>query len=171
MAELLLTVMIVGLLFVWLGLTIVIHLPLRLADQVRVRDQLAIIPHWTFFAPAPGTIDYHLMVRDKYAGEAASPWREVDPPVQPNTAVAFLWNPNKRPNKALFDITSMLLQIVGKTDDLREVYLSLPYLMLLNTVSCLPRSPFTKHRQFMLVMTSGPDNAPDILFVSNPHEL
>jgi hypothetical protein len=146
--------------------------PLSAVDEVRMRDRLTIIPRWSFFAPIPGTSDYHLLVRDKLVGGTLSTWREVDVHVQPRTALAFLWNPDKRSNKALFDITSMLLQIASKANHQHEtVCLSLPYLMLLNTVSSLPRSPFTVGRQFMLVKTDGPGTAPDALFVSNVHEL
>lgn len=170
--ELLLTVIVAVTFCIWLGLTILLHVPLSVLDGLRIRDKLAITPSWRFFAPIPGTSDYHLLARDKFVGGTVGAWQEADINSKQRTALAFLWNPDKRSNKALFDVTTTLLQVASKANDQHEtIPLSIPYLILLNAVSNLPRSPFTTGRQFMLVKTDGPGALPDLLFISNMHDL
>lgn len=157
---------------VWLGLTILVHIPLSRIQHLRVHDQYAFIPNWSFFAPVPGTSDYHLMVRDKLVDGTVTVWREADLNLQARGSLGFVWNPAKRTNKALCDIVPILLQVVVSANGQHQtVYFSLPYLMLLNAVSSFPRSPFAVRRQFMLVKTDGPDASPDVLFVSAEHAL
>src|SRR5581483_6746809 len=73
----------------YLGLSILSHLPLPWGRSLNARDRLAIIPHWTFFAPNPGTSDFHLLARDRLAGGGFSAWKEVAPGGLPRTPLAF----------------------------------------------------------------------------------
>ncbi len=170
MSEVLLaaTVAILG---IYLGLTIFSHLPIPLARSLNVRDRFAVIPHWSFFAPTPGVSDFHLMVRDRLVGGKFSLWKEVPVGCQTRSPFAFLWHPGKRSGKALLDLTTTLLGVVQNAGGRQEqIYLSLPYLMLLHAVSALPASSVSIGRQFLLAKMDGPDAAPDVLFVSNVHE-
>ena len=172
MTEALLAGIVAVVLGTYLGLSILSHLPLPWVRSLNLRDRLAIIPHWTFFAPTPGTSDFHLLARDRLAGGGFSAWKEVATGGLPRTPLAFLWYPGKRPNKALLDLTTTLLKVARAADGRQEeVYLSIPYLMLLHTVSALPPSPLCAGRQFLLAKTDGRGAPPEVLFVSNVHEV
>lgn len=172
MTEVILTVMVAGVLAAWFVLTVIHHLPCKAFDTVRAADKLMLLPRWNFFAPQPGISDFHVLVRDQLVDGSASAWQQLEVPSPRRTVLSSLWHPGKRGPKALFDtVTTLLVMTSNRSIEARLVPFSLPYLMLLNAVSSLPRSPFTVGRQFMLVKTDGLGAWPDVLFVSNVHEL
>ena len=64
------------------------------------------------------------------------------------SVVSWLWQPNKRVPKAVFDIGTSLLSVVTDSTKAPEMIpFSLPYLIFLNAVSSIPKSPFTVSRQ------------------------
>ncbi len=172
MIETVLTAVVVAALGTWLVLTAACQLPLRRLARLQVLDRFGLIPRWNFFAPSPGTSDYHLLVRDHFADGVAGQWQELDLRGPPRTHAAALWNPDKRTPKALFDVTGMLIRCAGAREAPdKTVSLSVPYLMLLNAAASRPCPPLAVGRQFLLMKTDGPGGAPQLLFMSNMHEV
>jgi hypothetical protein len=139
-------------------------------------DVFSLIPTWTFFAPRPGTTDFHLLYRDSTIDGGLTPWREAAT-VRRNRFSTF-YHPDKRVQKGVSDYASALLQGVARVapdEDVenrrRRTWLSLPYLALLAYVSAQPASALTERRQFMIARGHGyrVDSEPDILFVSSFH--
>jgi hypothetical protein len=153
--------------------SIINQLPLAINEKIRAFDFLQLIPQWTFFAPSPGISDYHLLYRD-YCQGTASIFREV-PLLFKRNAFTVIWNPNKRLTKALFDLTSNLKSVELKSaTNFDLVYISVPYLMLLDLVMHQPdilSSPDS--REFIIVNSYGYNNhKPDeIIFISQRHKL
>ncbi len=140
---------------------------------LRARDLLSLIPHWHFFAPRPGQQDYYLLFRDRTRDGVISPWREVTSS-QTSRGVSVLWNPGRRHNKALVDVTMQLAQLgqaVG--DHLGSLTLTVPYLAILNFVSKLPRIDYECETQFLLMTLDRrrPGAKPEVLLVSALHPL
>lgn len=162
----------VGILSVWFVLSFVAQLSERTLRALRRYDFLGVIPVYNFFAPTPGTLDYHLLVRDQSPDGALTPWREL--PYSPRTPYDFVWNPGRRYNKALFDVmkdlSTWIHELNGEKDPL---YLSPPYIAVLNHVSALPRTDPVARTQFMLMSSKrqakGTKIAP--VFLSSLHPL
>lgn len=76
-------------------------------------DVFSIIPSWNFFAPNPGTTDYHLLYRDKLESGELSVWREIPIDKEPSLLRA-VWNPRKRKSKVLSDVVSVVNQSTGQ---------------------------------------------------------
>ncbi len=185
----------------------------RLALLVKSLDLFSLIPTWNFFAPNPGTNDYHLLYRERLDAGGYGVWREVPFPKQSGLLKA-VWNPRKRRAKVLSDVVISLgsavaearLTALGRlapradadtgagsrgqdagdrrrdyearlsrliSEELRPLKLSIPYLIVLNYLNGLPHSPFSDSIQFLFAQTAGfdPHAEPEILYVSEPHEL
>lgn len=154
---------------VFFGLTVVCQVDGRWAAALRHHDMFGLFPGWNFFAPRPGSMDFHLLFRDELPGGGITPWREI-PITQGRRWHDWLWNPERRLKKVVFDSFSALTQVVTQKADVR---LSVPYLVLLNYVSNYPRLyPATK-TQFMLMMSTpaDPDQEPVEVIVSDRHPL
>ncbi|MCB1020571.1 MAG: hypothetical protein H6509_07465 [Bryobacterales bacterium] len=80
-----------------------------LSEWFRARDPLSLIPAWNFFAPNPGTTDYHLLYRDKLDSGEVSLWREIPIEKEP-TMLKGIWNPHKRKSKVLSDVIGIVNQ-------------------------------------------------------------
>lgn len=124
--------------FGWLGLSAICQIPCGFTRRLRVMDLAGLVPHWTFFAPTPGTCDYYLLYRDdQLLDSSLTAWREISL-CDNRRPWHLLWNPRKREKKALFDLTTALLREV-QLEHLETIQLSVPYLALLTYVSSLPR--------------------------------
>lgn len=143
----------------------------RVVSRIRGMDPFSLIPRWTFFAPNPGTTDYHLLHRDQYVDGSLGEFQE-DPLGNTRSLLHALWNPGKLPSKALTDAVQILPRLA---DDVTVPGLrtTLPYLALLNYVSELNRSPLVTGRQFVIVQTLGYLHGPaaGATFVSELHRL
>lgn len=157
---------------VWLLLSAVVQFQGRRIDAIHRFDPFRLLPKWTFFAPNPGSTDYHLVYRD-FTGDAATPWREL-PVIVPNSGWRWLWNPRKRVSKALTDCTQNILDI-GREPEIKPDVLpfALPYIAVLNAVASLPASEDVEARQFAIVETEGyvADGPPQVLIASAVHPL
>jgi len=185
----------------------------RVALLVKSLDLFSLIPTWNFFAPNPGTNDYHLLYRERLDDGAYGVWREAPFPKQ-SGPLKLVWNPRKRRAKVLSDVVVSLgsgvaearrtaLERLGPWSDgeaaavegeslahdrrreyeteltrliaeeLDPLKLSIPYLIVLNYLSGLVHSPFSHSIQFLFAQTAGfdPRAEPEILYVSEPHEL
>ena len=158
-------------LIVWGLVSILNQFQLKINSKIASFDPYSLIPQWSFFAPNPGTFDYHLLFRDD--GEDLDlNWQEI-PLLYERTKISFLWNPNKRLNKALFDMTETLKQIeLREKDNKNFIYISLPYLYLLNLVLSQPNIKDNSNlRQFIIVRNYGrsTDKENEIVFISKIH--
>ena len=142
----------------------------KLIRPVKQRDLFSLIPIWTFFAPRPGITDFNVVYRDRSPDGAYSRWCELEP-LAPVPFRAF-WNPRKRMRKGLTDVCNSLLRVAARKVGSR-MYVQLPYLMLLNSVSAAPATVPGARRQFAIVRSFGytPLREPVVLFVSALHEL
>lgn len=76
-------------------------------DWFQQYDLFAVVPNWNFFAPNPGTTDYHLLYRDRLDGGDFSMWREIATAKQ-SGLLRGIWNPRKRQSKVISDVVSAL---------------------------------------------------------------
>ncbi len=137
---------------------------------IRAFDPFGVIPYWNFFAPTPGIWDYSLLYRDRLQSGGHTAWREIQL-CTPRTAVDWLWNPGKREKKALFDIITALMQ---SAQDVKpdHLVLSVPYIVLLDYVSSVPRPYAAEATQFLLMAEEpGTGKEPFVMFNSHEHPL
>lgn len=146
-----------GLLFAsWFVGSILNQFSFRWFRHVRKFDCFYLLPVWTFFAPNPGRSDYHLIYRDRRADGSLSEWLQL-PLVEARKPYSFIWNPEKRSKKVLFDTVSNCATGIAPEArfDLRPVVLSISYLTILNAVSHHGATSGITHRQFVVAETTG----------------
>ncbi|MCF3102276.1 hypothetical protein IPZ58_11845 [Streptomyces roseoverticillatus] len=170
-----------GVLGVWLLLSAVAQLApvwTRVADWQRRHDLLGLVPRYHFFAPVPGTHDYHLLVRAVAPGGEHGPWREVTPVFERRWWNA-LWNPDRRHHKQLFDLATTLAK-----DDLTcsdpATPQSTSYLLLLRYATERTRAAAGSEEsqeglrlQFVIAQTAGEraSHSPEAVFLSRAHRI
>lgn len=128
------------------------------------------LPQYRFFAPIPARGDYHLLYKDYYEDGYATDWTEISL-IQERKPWNIIWNPGKRERKALFDVVTDLSKHVVMRDPI--IKLSVPYLLILNFISSIPRSTSPYATQFLLVLSHGSCSGkdPDVFFISDLHRL
>jgi hypothetical protein len=155
----------------WALATVFNQFPSPLTNQIRRMDRMQLVPLWTFFAPNPGTSDYHVVYRDLDAeGRPCRPWEEVC--FAGRTPLSAFWNPQKRASKVVNDLTQSM--IVMRREDETVTRASVPYVLLLQSVvRHAPCSEGAVSREFMIVQTSGwdPERPPELVFRSVRHRL
>lgn len=134
---------------------------------IRFLDQLAIIPRWTFFAPNPGTVDYHLLYRNQCSNGDVTNWKEV--PFNSRTSIEFLWHPDKRQRKALGDCVNELIEAYKKSGS--GVRLSVSYMLLLNFVTNCSQHADAQLVQFVVMQKSNARETIELTFTSELHKL
>ena len=155
----------------------------KTADQIKSYDILGMVPNWTFFAPNPGTSDYHLIYREQLEDKSITAWTEI-PLTSRRLTLDWLWNPQKRKNKLLMDCVSSLAQVAMNMQQLKpqpenynQLCLTIPYLLILNLVcnnkQILITSENTLYRQFAIIKTDGyfRKTQPQILIQSIYHPI
>ena len=155
------------LLLAWLAASVIGQFPGRLNDRLRTADAFGLIPSWSFFAPNPARSDCHLVYRHILRGGVVTEWSEAF--VWRPTWARWVWNPDRRVEKAISDASSHL----SRRKDLDGVQWTTPYLLLLNYVSGLPRSDDAMAVQYALLGSFGYNigTAPFVRFVSDAHPL
>jgi len=140
-------------------------------------DLLHILPGWTFFAPNPGTSDYHLLYRVKNKNGDVSPFTSVKLKNQRQLLNA-IWNPNKRAQKALTDFVQEIRMLVyldhPEDPDHNLLRLSLSYIATLHYCTALGRQiPGTESVQFMIIESYGyiTSQEPQLLLNSDFHQV
>lgn len=143
----------------------------RVLDPVRSADRFSLLPAWTFFAPRPGQTDIHLLYRDFFSPDRASPWHEAmaEGSLRPCDPV---WSPSKRSRKVLVDLTQGLME-KASGDTIGRFRLAGEYICILNYVVHLDSTPFSSHRQFALAESKGALRRTELsaMFVSDVHPL
>jgi hypothetical protein len=152
-------VCVIGAFTLWLVCSVILQFSPSWFSCIERHDLFMLLPRWTFFAPRPGISDYHLLYRDQLEDGSLSNWVEI-PITDERKLFSFLWNPEKKSKKILSDVVATLLQL-----DTREgiaLMLSLPYLILLNTVVHHGEQRAKIKRQFVLVEKSRHEENPTI---------
>jgi hypothetical protein len=172
-AEQMATVSVIILLAIWFGASVLGQIDYKLSMRLRAHDHFSLIPRWTFFAPRPGTSDYHLLYHvDPDDGEHR--WHE-EQLADPRTVLGSVWNPLKRNKKALSDAVRSLGRLSKELEgeNLWQVQYSVPYLAALCFLSWRPQSPTATHIRFMILESDGfyAEREPRLLFLSARHSL
>jgi hypothetical protein len=173
------------LLLSWFSVSVLCQIPrnvekweaTRAEQWVRAHDVFGFIPRWPFFAPSPATDDFHLLYRDRLSDGRITRWCEVRPCTPPKW-IGSVWNPGRRHNKALIDVTleiakaSLILSRDTANRDTAEIQLTLPYIATLNFVCSLPRDYCAHATQFLIMRSKGADEDPDhhVIFLSTMHQ-
>lgn len=155
----------------WIIATVITQFKGGVPSLIGRYDWFHLIPKWTFFAPTPGMLDYHLVARDlDVEGNPCTEWCEI--PLPNRSLFGPLWNPEKRQRKVLTDYVRGLM-LAHRKVGADGLVLSIPYIACLQfTLSRLRPVPTAKARQFGLASTRG--EAADslaIVFRSGPHPL
>jgi len=143
---------------IWFGLTLLNQIPTGLIawlDAVRTADRLQLLPRWNFFAPTPGTQDFHVFARGFEPDGSQTDWKELDPYDERKWSTSF-WNPHKKQRKVICDLIqySMLTAVAIEGPE-RAILLSTPYLAILNSVTALYRKNNCVYCQFILASSQG----------------
>ncbi|WP_269855539.1 hypothetical protein [Streptomyces sp. RPT161] len=170
-----------GVLGAWLLLTAAAQLG-PVCPQVEVwqrrLDLFGLVPRYHFFAPKPGTHDYHLLVRTVSPGGQRGAWREVTP-VWRRRWWNVLWNPDRRHHKQLFDLATTLAEADLTCSDPTTPQ-STSYLLLLRYATEQARAAVSERAgdgevcvQFVLAQTAGEGAAssPEAVFLSKWHRI
>lgn len=163
----------------WFSISVLCQIPrdigkwesTRLERWVRVHDVCGFVPRWHFFAPLPATDDLHLLYRDRLPDGHVTRWCEVPAGTSPKW-LGPVWNPRRRQNKALIDISVELAKAGLALDgDAAAIQLSLPYIATLNFVCSLPRDQRADGTQFLIMRSKGLDDDADhhVIFLSTMH--
>src|SRR5580700_10832302 len=160
-----LTIAISSLFATWLGITVIFQFMRPSPRWIRHQKLIPkyVIPQWTFFAPAPGKVDYRVVFQDyRTEDEPLGNVREL--PLHNERVVTHaLWNPEKRRRKAFLDIAQQLQQMRQMQDKSIQgvglgIQMTTPYLAVLNAVmEPVPAHLDAKYRRFLIVFTAGFD--------------
>jgi hypothetical protein len=145
--------------------------PSRAEQWVRAHDAFGFIPRWHFFAPVPVTDDLHLLYRDRLSNGHITRWFEVHPRKAPKW-VGAVWNPCRRQNKGLIDVTAEIAKAsLVLEGDAQQIQLTLSYIAALNFVCSLPRDHVADATQFLIMRSRAVDENPDheVVFLSAMH--
>jgi len=143
----------------------------KIGTFFRQLDLFSLIPYWSFFAPNPGTTDYHLLYRDKVDTNTGSYWKEYK--LSSNRSLlGAVWNPKKRTKKVLSDAVSSLLTL-SKDIKNNEYKTTLPYIALLNFIASIPRENTVTATQFVIMESYGhfTTRTPKVIFRSEFHKI
>ena len=95
----------------WLVVTVASNHPLPQFDRIRSYDPTGmLIPNWRFFAPEPARHDFQVLHRVLTADGQQTQWR-LTSRIAPRSWRHVVWFPDRRRDKALFDIFLELLMV------------------------------------------------------------
>ncbi|MFC6951871.1 hypothetical protein [Halorubellus litoreus] len=196
-----LTVPIIFVLLAWIAVTI-LNSTERSRSLLRriVGDFAPIIPGWSFFAPTPGQVDYHLFYRDKRVDGSKTAWQRVPRFGMERKWTHLFWNTDIYRDKALFDVVEHFTSTVADehepveadetTDgssavadeenaqqlelepvDLGDKQGSILYMSLLNCVSLQDHSRMSDATQFAIMANSREQTQYEPIYISQFHKL
>src|SRR5262245_32164437 len=91
------------------------------------------VPRWNFFAPVPGTKDFHVVWR-AWSERHPGAWHDMPEMTPQRRLTNAVWNPDKFARKATIDLALELLQvskpIAEAHGDARAITLTVPYILL-----------------------------------------
>ncbi|SFE65249.1 hypothetical protein SAMN04487819_12043 [Actinopolyspora alba] len=95
---------------VWFLLILLCQLPYRALDRLRALDRAGVwLPDWRFFAPEPAGHDFRVAYRVVHPDDDTSSWWS-EAGAGRRVPAHILWFPERREDKALFDVCSELLE-------------------------------------------------------------
>ncbi len=158
-------------LFIWAVISCIAQFSSDRLIFLKQADWFSLIPQWTFFAPIPGTSDYHLMFRDRYISGDYTEFREIDL-TSPRKLMHTIWNPDKHNEKILSDVVHTFAQMAGKIES-PQLMFTIPYILILNYVSNTEHVPNANATQFTIVESpsSHSGRTLTITFISGLHRL
>jgi len=153
-------------LFVWFLLSVLNQFDSRWVQYVAAKDRWRLLPRWTFFAPTPGTIDFHVVVREMRKDGSITSWSEVVL-YEHRRPFNAIWHPRKRFMKLLYDCV-VWLAILNRTQPPTRLRRSTPYRILLQCACSVASTSDITARQFGVVGTTGHGSwrKPELLIVS-----
>lgn len=166
-------VLIISLLcIVWTILTIPYQFDTEFSKNIARYDRLGLIPRWTFFAPNPGKIDIHLLVRFGKGDERISEWEEIffiEEHKRDSIIMRSIFNTNRRFEKMLFDFVNDVRLLKKQISQIRH---SSEYILLLSFTESLAIQRQADEVQFMLVGSNITllDDI-EIIFTSDLHKI
>jgi hypothetical protein len=138
-----------------------------LLDGNQLWNRWRAIPVFTFFSYVPDR-EIWLLFRDRLCNQDLTPWKTVE--YECNTVWKCFWNPDRRRQKAVMDLTGALLNFMVKQEELSlsSIVSSRSFARLITYTKGLPRTRLTAERQFMIAATpiSTGDQTVRILFIS-----
>jgi hypothetical protein len=91
--------------------------PNRLFDRLRNRDKLGFwLPNWRFFAPNPAQNDFHILHRTLSQEGVESLWEDTHE-TTPRKLIHFVWFPDRRTDKGIFDAAADLMAVIPLGED------------------------------------------------------
>lgn len=166
----------------WFLLSVLWQFKFSFLKPIQKFDFLQLLPNWTFFAPNPGTSDYHLIYKTDCCGEEEN-WKEI-PIIQNRSLVHFFLNVEKRKLKTLIDCIHGMVSVNNNnilfklTDEAstKSLCISVSYMLLLNAVENeIRKGGVTKETdfQFAIVESYGfiPKNEPHVIITSTIHTI
>ncbi|MGQ0842298.1 hypothetical protein [Actinokineospora sp.] len=161
--------LVIAALATWFGATVASQHPLQVFDRFRRYDFTGLaIANWRFFAPEPAQHDFHVLHRVLTAADEQTPWSETTR-IPRRRSVQALWFPDRRQDKAMFDVCNELIVHLGQTGT--DVTATPAYLVLRDAVELAVRTEYPvrpKGFQFVIARGTGydTDHDPDYLLVS-----
>jgi hypothetical protein len=159
---------IVTILSIWSILSLLKYFPFC-KDWISRVDAFILVPTWNFFAPQPNQTDFYLYYRT-FSSTTESPWRLVSFGKK-RQWYGFIWNPYRRNRKAFFDLCQSMIML--KDLQHKEVFFSVPYLLLLNHVVSICKNDIGADIQFSIAMKIPSVKESEIspAFISEYHKL
>lgn len=157
----------------WLLLTIFNQFNFKWVSQIKKQDIFHLLPSWTFFAPNPGTSDYHIVYRTMDDNKNVSAFIEI-PLLNDRRLTHAFWNSSKRVKKVLTDLVMILKKSCAAEDMKKEkLQVSFSYIALLNFLTHLERSTSVKFIQFAILESKGYNDPgpPQLLICSAFHHV
>jgi hypothetical protein len=169
-----------ALLLVWFLISIPYQTSTPFGKRIQRLNTFGLIPGWTFFAPTPGVTDYRFVVRDR-GRDGYTPWHELEW-CRTRRPLDALWHPSRYRTKLIVDCVGALSTTVQELkrsgiDVERESQtwmISVPYLVLLNAASSLPRLVEGATARQFAVLEQDPsrvDQHPRVIVCSPAHDL
>lgn len=164
------------LLLLYVLLTILNQFNCLWMHRLNQRYLLGLIPTWTFFAPKPGMHDFRIAYRCFLNDDDCTPLHPVFENFFSRSHLSFVWNPNKRLKKAVFDAGVELAGLIEENSKNNNKYcieLSMPYILILSYISSLPEVKMYCRIQFVVLLSTYTVGQEKLhpLYVSNIHNL
>ncbi|CRK56202.1 hypothetical protein [Alloactinosynnema sp. L-07] len=151
-----------GALAAWFGVTVLSQHPHQIFDRFRRYDLTGlVIANWRFFAPEPAQHDFHVLHRVLTADGDQTSWSETTR-IPRRRLVQALWFPDRRQDKAMFDVCNELIIYLARKDF--DITTTAAYQVLRDSVELAVRGehPVTpKGFQFVIARATGYDDTPE----------
>jgi hypothetical protein len=155
------TAVLAAVLGVWLCASVIAQ---NLQSSVWQFDFLNLIPNCHFFAPKPVSHDMALFIRSHGLPTGSSKWQPILSDAKGRWC--FIWNPQHRIRKALFEI---LQSLQSSTADQEACHLSYAYLIFLSLASS--RLKGHPKVQFLVTAFEGHESSVQkLVFLSHIHQ-